>query len=521
MAPQRLVIPGIPEDDQNDIDELWQQLRNKQRRNILRASYYDGKNATKQLGMSMPPAFARVATVLGWPAKAVDTLNSRCHLEGFVAADFDVEGAGVGEIWDANKIGLEAPQAGLSSLIHSVAWLITTRGDENEGEPKALITTRDALTGTGLWDSRRRELSAFLSLIDSDDDGYPSDIAVYFPDRLLVATRDGWKWEWEIRSHDLGGVPVEPLVHKPRIGRPFGSSRISRAVMSMTDLAMRTVLRSEVSAELYSIPQRVLLGASESAFTNPDGTAKAAWQVVFGRVWALERDDEGLLPEIHQMQQASQQPHMDQLRSLAQLFAGETSIPVSSLGISTEANPASAEAYYASREDLIALAEGTTDGWKPAWNRTMQRALSIVNDTPIDAYSGLRARFRSPTLTSRAASADATVKMIQAFPWMAESDTALEMYGFDPDTLERLLTDKRRSQSRSTVAGLAAAVGAPPTEDAAAIKAKADAMGVLIRAGADPRDAAERVGFIGLEFTGAVPTSLRLPNSDANTLEKA
>lgn len=53
------------------------------------------------------------------------------------------------------------------------------------------------------------------------------------------------------------------------------------------------------------------------------------------------------------------------------------------------------------------------------------------------------------------------------------------------------------------------------------IKAKADAMGVLIRAGVEPEFAARQVGLAGVEFTGAVPTSLRLPTTEAAGLEQA
>lgn len=53
------------------------------------------------------------------------------------------------------------------------------------------------------------------------------------------------------------------------------------------------------------------------------------------------------------------------------------------------------------------------------------------------------------------------------------------------------------------------------------IKEKADAMGILIRAGVNPEDAARRVGLAGVEFTGAMPTSLRLPESEAAKLEEA
>ncbi|TFV91395.1 hypothetical protein [Blastococcus sp. CT_GayMR16] len=63
-------------------------------------------------------------------------------------------------------------------------------------------------------------------------------------------------------------------------------------------------------------------------------------------------------------------------------------------------------------------------------------------------------------------------------------------------------------------------LGRGPVGDSSDIKAKADAMGVLIRAGVEPEDAAIRVGLAGVEFTGAVPVSLRLPTADASGLEQ-
>lgn len=44
-------------------------------------------------------------------------------------------------------------------------------------------------------------------------------------------------------------------------------------------------------------------------------------------------------------------------------------------------------------------------------------------------------------------------------------------------------------------------------------------MGVLIRAGVTPESAAERAGLPGVEFSGAVPVSLRLPAAQADNLE--
>lgn len=42
---------------------------------------------------------------------------------------------------------------------------------------------------------------------------------------------------------------------------------------------------------------------------------------------------------------------------------------------------------------------------------------------------------------------------------------------------------------------------------------------MAVRAGVNPDDAAARLGLEGLEFTGAVPVSLRVPEADVKQLE--
>jgi hypothetical protein len=256
---------------------------------------------------------------------------------------------------------------------------------------------------------------------------------------------------------------VEPLVHRPRLARPFGTSRISRAVMSLHDSAIRTALRSEVTAELYSVPQRVLLGAGEDAFKDADGNVIPKWQFVMGRLWGLPDDENATNPraEIREFSSANQDPHVAQLRAWAQLFAGETSIPVSSLGMSTEANPASAEAYYASREDLIKAAESTTDGWSPAWRRTMVRALQMWNgwspDEVPEVVANMKPKWRNPATPSRAAAADAGAKTIAQFPWLAETPIGMELYGLDQDLIDRAWAEKRRIEGQRSLSAVLAA----------------------------------------------------------------
>ena len=100
--------------------------------------------------------------------------------------------------------------------------------------------------------------------------------------------------------------------------------------------------------------------------------------------------------------------------------------------------------------------------------------------------------------------------------------------GWTTQKVDSFLADVRRLQGSSVLdrlreASATADPAAPDTstiDEANAIKAKFDALGVAIRAGVDPDEAAVRVGLAGVKFTGATPVSLRVPESQAATLEE-
>lgn len=444
-----LEIPGLDSADQDTLDELLNQLEARMPRNKLRADYYDAKYTLRNLNISIPPRFSTFESVLGWPAKAVDSLSRRCNLDGFVIPDQSVQDLGISELWDANNMDIEASMAHDSALIHSCAFICTTLGNEADGEPPVLITVRDATSATGLWDNRKRALKAALSVLDRDSStNAPLEMVMYLPDRVITMARDGVGLMWSIdqRGHRLGRVPVEPLVYRPRLARPFGSSRISRPVMSLTDSALRTVVRSEIGAEFYTTPQRWALNFPQEAFSD------SGWQAIMGRVWTIEPPslddnlDPGFKPEVGQFPQATMQPHTDQLRQFATLFAGETSIPVSSLGIIQD-NPSSAEALYASKEELVIEAEHADRVFGVGWCRAMRNAFMLANglsEMPAELLK-LRAKWRDPATPSKASASDAITKQIAVFPWMADSEVALEQAGYDRTDIERLLADKRRT----------------------------------------------------------------------------
>lgn len=452
--------PSLEHADAELFKQLIQQWSAKRRRNGIRTVYYDGKYALRDLGISVPPQLKKVEAVLGWPAKGVNTLGARCTFDGFVLPGQDQDPFDISALMADNSMDVELPQALTSSLIHATSFLTVTPGDTSAGEPDVLIMARSAMSGTGIWDRRRRALRAALSIVDVDDQGVPNEMVMYQPHKVQVLRRSGGSWQVAEMKNHLGRVWVEPLTYRPELERPFGHSRISRAVMALTDAAVRTLVRGEGHAEFFASPQRYLLGADEDAF-SPD-----RWQALLGRFLSINRDENGDLPEIGQFAQTSMQPHMDQLRSLASLFAGETSVPLSSLGI-VQDNPSSAEAIYAAREDLVIEANAANRVWGAALRRAAITAVMLrdgLTEVP-DELRPLQAKWRNPATPSVVSASDAIVKQVTAIPWLAESDVALEALGYDQPTITRLLADKRRIQGRQAIAQLtsAAAPSVAPT----------------------------------------------------------
>lgn len=466
---EKITLPGVSDDVNDVLGRLLKQLDEKTPRNLLRASYYDGKRAIKQVGTVIPPQYYRLGLVLGWSAKAVDVLARRCNLDGFVWPGGDLDSLGYQEVVDDNFLMAEFSAAAVSSLLHGVVFAINTEGGERE--PKSLVHFKDALNATGEWNARTRRLDNLLSITDREE-GRPSALALYLDGETIEAEKDQGKWSVKgIKKHPWG-VPAEAVAYRPRIGRPMGSSRVSRPVMSLHDQALRTVIRLEGHMDVYSFPELWMLGADESVFKNADGTVKPAWQVMLGRIKGIPDDDEapeGLArADVKQFAASSPQPHLDALKQQAQLFSGETSIPLTSLGVSDMSNPTSADSYIASREDLIAEAEGTTDDWAPPLRRVMVRALAVKNGEKSipPEWGTVDTKWRSPVYLSRAAQADAGMKQMVAVPWLADTEVGLELLGLDEQQIKRAMAGKRLASSSLVDKLLAApdvaAVPAPP-----------------------------------------------------------
>ncbi len=166
-----------------------------------------------------------------------------------------------------------------------------------------------------------------------------------------------------------------------------------------------------------------------------------------------------------------------------------------------------------------------------SWEQVFRLA-AAMNGDPVPAPDA-QVRWRDADGTNMAATVDALGKMVQMLgvpqealwekvPGITEQDLLRWRELATVDPLDALTEELRRQTSPVPEAPAAVApVAATPAEDPAAVKAKADAFGALVRAGVAGPSAAAQVGLEGLDLTGAVPVSLRMPTSEASVLEDA
>ena len=435
------------------------QWNRKLSRNIMRGLYYDGKNRLKNLRIAIPPSLEKVETVVEWPTKAVDALANRVVFDGFVTTGDDRDPLGLDAVLDDNDFSVELPKAIRSALKHSCSFICVRGGMDDE--PNVVVSFRSALYATGLWDYARRRLKCALVIRDYDTkaaiDGIivPTDLMLYEPGWNIPITRgrNGVYTAGEPQSTGLGHVPVYMLAYHADLDRPFGRSRIDRSVMSITDQAVRTMLRMDISAEFYSAPRAVMIGAEPPV--NKEGKPITGWEASVSRMLVVNANEDGQNPTIQQLSQMTMQPHADQMRLLAARMSGATGIPMSRLGVMTDSGPSSAEAQEVAETDLVIEADNTCAAFGAQLRRMAMdiAELSGVNADESQLHA-LQVNWRNPERPNQASRADAVIKQVQAIPWLAESDVILESLGYDDATITRLLSAKRRNEARKAIDAL-------------------------------------------------------------------
>lgn len=507
----------LPEAYYTEIKSLHDRIIAHRTTSAEKESYYNGENRIHDLGVAIPPSMKNLDISLDWCSKAVDSVSSRLMLEGFVAPETDLNELGLQQIINENNFLVESSSMFTSALLHGVSFLMVYQGNEAFGEPKTIIRPVSATHATGRWSANSRKLSSALVILD-EENGSPTRL--FFANSAVIVNLSYVDREWQVQidENPLGKTPVFPVRYNPSLAQPFGRSRISKAMLSLTQQALRTMLRLEVSSEFFSSPQRYILGAESEMFMDENGDMVNEWSLMLGRVMSMpSREEDGENVEVGQFAAASPEPHLATLRQLTNNFAGASSLPASALGYTSQANPNSAESVKAQLEELLVICRDSQRTFDDGLIDAIITALELHNDLEIpEDVRSMTTLWTDPSTPSLSSQADAMSKIVSTGILESPYDVVLEKLGFTASDIVRIKSDRTKAQAPSKLAEVLQGRSTPTAEkdtsaqdEAAVLRAKADSLGLLRRAGVTAESAAEIVGLSGVEFIPGNPVTIR------------
>lgn len=398
------------------IEYLRKKLISKRARCETRYNYYEMKNRMNDISTVIPPEFKWLKECLGWCAKSVDSVADRLSFVEFSNDNFDMQ-----EIYNMNNPDVLFDSAIVSALITSCSFIYISHV---QGEMPRLQVL-DGRLATGIIDPITNMLYEGYAILEEDDRGQPI-IEAYFI--------KGKTWYYEKGKkpyYDNNKAPyplLVPIIFKPDAKRPFGHSRISRACMGIQQSAMRTLKRSEVSAEFYSFPQKYVLGLSNDVEIDK-------WKATITSLLAIGKDEDGDKPIVGQFTQQSMAPYVEQLRMLASLFAGETGLTLDDLGFSTE-NPSSVEAIKAQHENLRLTARKAQKTFATGFINAGYLAACLRDDYSYQRNQIYLTKVKWAPIFEPDASAlsiigDGAIKINQAVPGYFDKNNLKDLTGID------------------------------------------------------------------------------------------
>lgn len=447
MIPAQVV--GLPTEEQIKLQKLLDIYQAHLSKNHEKNQYYEGQislNAVN-LGIALPEGLQKLEIGCAWGAKTVDVLAARSMFDGFVGVDGE-EVAEIDRIVDANDLIAEYIKAARDELKYGCTFA-TLSGDKKIG---CKIRFHSPQTAAAVWDGEKGRIAYGFAIIDSvpaNDDTYnwnPSLIYYYTDDYVWELACTNSIWKATPYKHKMGRPLMEPLIWNATSNKPFGRSRIKEPVRRLIDGYVRTIANATIGLEFATSPQKYLLGVSDDQY---DVLINQKFKQYVGSIIASTTNPEtGEKPTFGQLTQGSITPHVEMIRILATQFSAATGLTVTDTGVVNDANPTSSDAILAQSQTLVGMAEQLNVGNGNALRTIAQMALAIANNVSLDdlteEQSAIMAHFKNPAMPSVAVTADAAIKIASARDGFANTDTFLEMIGFDKADIRRIKAQESR-----------------------------------------------------------------------------
>ena len=127
-------------------------------------------------------------------------------------------------------------------------------------------------TASALWNGEKGRIDCGLAIIDTVQDEHQQDswrpalVNFYTDTDVIVLRSNGSSWTAERTSHRMGRPLMEPLIWNATSNKPFGRSRLKRAIRSLIDDYVRAVANATIALEFDTTPQKYILGVTDEQY---------------------------------------------------------------------------------------------------------------------------------------------------------------------------------------------------------------------------------------------------------------
>lgn len=444
---------GLSAADKATLKQLVDIHKHVGAKNKRLSDYYESKQPTPSIGIDNIPESIVVPTRCDWAAKAVTSVSERVRMDGFVF-EGGYKDESLTKIARENCVDAAFNRHVASELVHGCMFATVNR-DQRGG---VSVRTHTAETSAAIWDEAAQRIGAGFVLADvrttswSPTTPIPTQVNMHLPGRVVVLSRVAASaWVAEPYITPLDRPMMEAFTFRATGGKPFGQSRITPTVMYLVDEVQRTMRYMAVSSALYATPKDLLMGLTEQQFND---MVKSKWATMVTSILMTTRDKDGNVPTYQRLNAASPQPYIDAIAAYGKLFSGATGVPLNSLGI-VQDNPSSAEAIAAQREDICVAAEDCIESNRESMRQIALMAMAVANNSGIDGLTDkqrtVMPHFKSPSMSSLAATADAMTKVAGSLDGFAQTDVFLEGMGFDASEVERIRSQIEANGNRAAL----------------------------------------------------------------------
>lgn len=449
-------VQGLPEDEAQRFQTLLNNFNNHSAKNAEKNRYYEGKIPLSEvnIGIALPDGMGRLEIGCAWGAKTVDVLAARSMFDGFVGINGeDVET--LDKIVVENDLIAEYMKACRDELKYGCTFA-TLSATEKQG---VKIRFHSPNTASALWDGEKGRISCGFAVVDTEPANdmniawTPSEVNYYTDNAIWVLKANNGKWYAEKHEHKLGRPMMEALIWNATSDKPFGRSRIKEPIRRLIQGYVRTIADATIGLEFATSPQKYLLGVTDDQY---DVIVNQKFKQYVGSIIASTTNPEtGEKPTFGQLPQGNIAPHVEMVRILATQFSAASGLSVTDTGVVNDANPTSSDAIMAQSQTLIAMAEQLNVGNGDALRNIALMALAVIGNKPLadltDEEKEIVAHFKNPAMPSVAMTADAAIKIASARSEFAQTDTFLEMIGFDKADIRRIKAQEVRARGLSVL----------------------------------------------------------------------